>query len=349
MPTRVLLSGANGFIASHTVAALLDAGHHVVGTVRDPKRREAYAHLSSLAGAAERLEIVAADLTTPGAFNAAAADVDYVVHMASPFHITVSDPERDLVQPAVAGTRSMLEACANSSRVQRVVVTSSMAAVTDEPDSSRVLTEADWNDKSSLTRNPYYYSKTQAERAAWDFVAARKPAWSLVTINPFVVIGPSMTKTSSESNKILTDLMAGAYPAILDITFGFVDVRDVAAAHVKALSTPSAHGRYLCAGATRSMRAVVELLRANGFAHTRLPRFGLDSALGTTLMRAMAFTQPKGVASYLRTHLGRAPRYDTGKIERDLGIRFRDVDASLIETCADLARWGHVPAAPRAA
>ena len=345
MSSHVLISGATGFIAGHTIAALLADGYTVTGTVRDAINVGPTAHLRALPGAAERLRLVSADLLTPGAFDAHAAVADYVLHMASPFQMTVADPARDLVEPAVRGTASMLEACAKSPRVKRVVVTSSMAAVTDEPDINHVLTEADWNEKSSLTRNPYYFSKVSAERAAWDFQQRRQPSWSLLTINPFIVIGPAPVKTVNESNKIFVDLMNGAYPAIMGLTWGFVDVRDVAAAHVRALTAPQASGRYLCAGATRSMRDVVALLRANGFAHTRLPRFGLDSPFGNQLSLLASYTQPQGVRSYLRSHLGRVPRYDTSKITRDLAIEFRNVDDSIIETCRDLQRWGHVATA----
>lgn len=346
MSSHVLISGATGFIAGHTIEALLAAGHRVTGTVRNPADEAATAHLRALAGAGERLRLIGADLRAPHAFDDAVADVDYVLHMASPYQLTVADPDRDLVQPAVRGTLAMLEACARSRSVRRVVVTSSMAAVTDEPDGSRVLTEADWNEKSSLARNPYYYSKVCAERAAWDFVARQRPAWSLVTINPFIVIGPAQTRAVNESNKIFVDLMAGAYPAIMPLTWGFVDVRDVAAAHVRALAAPDAEGRYLCAGATRSMRDVVTLLRAQGYGHTRLPKLSLESALGVKLAWLASWTQPSGVGTYLRSHLGRVPRYDTTKIRRDLGLAFLDVDTAILDTCRDLVRWGHVPAAP---
>lgn len=349
MPERVLISGATGFIGSHTVAALLEAGYAVTGTVRRPDEPGTVAHLKALPGAGERLELVQADLTTAGAFDPYTPHADYVIHMASPFQLVVKDPARDLVEPAVRGTHSMLEACLKSDRVKRVVQTSSMAAITDEPDGSRVLTEADWNEKSSLTRNPYYFSKTRAERAAWDFVAEHEPAWNLVVINPFLVLGPSMTAAVNESPKVLADLMGGAYPAIMDLTLGFVDVRDVAAAHVAALKAERAEGRYICAGETLHLREVVALLRENGYAHTRLPKMGLDSPLGNKLAWLASFTQPRWVGTYLRSHLGRVPRYDNRKIQADLGINFRPARDSILETCADLAKWGHVPAAREAA
>lgn len=349
MSTTVLITGATGFIASHTIAALLEAGHDVIGTVRRPDDSESTAHLRALPGAADRLRLVGADLATPNAFAACAAESDYVLHMASPFQMTVADPRRDLLEPAVTGTRNLLAACAAAPRVRRVVLTSSMAAITDEPEDGRVLSEADWNVKSSLTRNPYYYSKAEAERAAWEFVERTRPRFDLVAINPFIVIGPAMTAQVSESNKLLVDLKNGVYPAIMALTWGFVDVRDVAAAHVRAMTAAGASGRYLCAAATRSMRDVVALLRERGYAHTRLPRFGLDSGFGIQLARLAACTQPKGVASYLRTHLGRTPQFDNSKIQRDLDLRFREVDASIAETCADLVRWGHIKAGKRAA
>lgn len=347
MAERVLISGASGFIASHTIAHLLDKGFEVVGTVRNPDRTESIGHLQTLAGAAERLTLVAADLNDEDPFSAYTGDVDYVLHMASPFQITVKDPQRDLVDPAVHGTDSMLRACAKSPRIKRVVVTSSMAAITDEPDGSRVLTEADWNEKSTLERNPYYFSKTQAERAAWDFVAKESPSWDLVVINPFIVIGPAMTKSINESNQIFADILNGKFPAIMSLTWGYIDVRDVAVAHVRALTTEGANGRYLCAAETRTMREVVGLLARSGFGNSKLPKMGMDSPFGDKIALLAANLQPKGVKSYLRTHIGRTPRFDHTKVVDDLGLEFRPVDESIVEACRDLAKWGHVKAPQR--
>ena len=342
----VTVTGATGFIAGHTIAQLLARGHRVRATVRNPDKHAELAHLRALPGA-ERLELVAADLQRPGAFDAAVAGADAVLHMASPYVLDAADPQKELVDPAVNGTRNVLRSCARAPSIRRVVVTSSMAAVTDEPGSDRPLTEDDWNTKSTLTRNPYYYSKTLAERAAWDFVRDETPRWDLVVINPFLVIGPSLSPGLNTSNKIFVDLLGGQYPAIMDLTWGFVDVRDVAAAHVRAIETPAAAGRYLCAGDTISMRAVVELLAKEGAPGT-LPKRGLDCAAGNQLVKVSSYFQPKGVGSYLRTHVGRVPRYDTSKIQRDLGLAFRPVPETIRETIADLVRWGHLPAKGKA-
>lgn len=335
----VCVTGATGFVASWLVADLLRKGDLVRGTVRDRGRA---GHLTALPGA-ERLELVEADLQTPGAFDPAVAGCATVFHTASPYAVDVADPQRDLVDPAVQGTLNVLGACVRAPGIARVVLTSSMAAVTDEPDAGHVLTEADWNTKSTLDRNPYYLSKTLAERAAWEFMARERPPFDLVVINPFVIMGPSHSRAVNTSNQILLDLVNGVYPAIVSLTWGLVDVRDVAAAHVRAAEVPPASGRYLCAQQPVTMRRVVEWLREAGYGHgTRLPSRGLDNAFGNLLVRLDSYRRPKGAGSYLRTHVGRTPRYDTSKIARELGVTFRQARETVLDAMADLVRWGHV-------
>ena len=338
-PSRVLVTGATGFIASRIVEQLLTRGNHVIGTVRSLSNAKALAPLRSLPGADTRLSLVEADLTTPGAFDAAATGCDTVMHTASPYVLSVKDPQKDLVDPAVEGTLSVLRACVKDSSVTRVVLTSSMAAITDEPASDHDLTEADWNTESTLTRNPYYLSKTLAERAAWEFVEREKPTFSLVVINPFMVIGPSLAPALNTSNQIFVDILKGAYPGIMRLAWGFTDVRDVAAAHVRAMEVPEANGRYLCAGDVMTMHTLVDLLKARGWGDGhKLP----SMALPDFVVKLASFTQASGVGSYLRTHVGRVPRYSTAKIRRDLGITFRPAADAVIDTMNDLKRWGHI-------
>jgi dihydroflavonol-4-reductase len=287
MAQRVLVTGANGFIASHTVQVLLARGFEVRGTVRDPNKAESCGFLRDLPGASERLELVAADLLVEGAFDRHAEGVDLVIHAASPYVIQVADPQADLVDPAVRGTLSLLRAAARSPRVKRVVVTSSTAAVTDEPE-DRPMTEEDWNERSSLVRNPYYFSKAEAERAAWRFVKEEARSFELVVVNPCLVAGPSLSRAVNTTNQILVDLVNGVYPAIMDLSWALVDVRDVAEAHVRALVEPRASGRYLCAAETVPMEQLVARLRAGGVEASRLPRLRLTSGLGTALVRFAA-------------------------------------------------------------
>lgn len=337
--TRVLVTGATGFIASHAIADLLAHGYDVRGTVRSRAKALGEAALARLPGA-ERLELVEADLLDAASFEKPAQGCDAVLHMASPYIVNVKDPQRDLVDPAVKGTRAVLAAAAKAG-ARRVVLTSSMAAITDEPPADHALTEADWNEKSSLSRNPYYFSKTEAERAAWRFMEEAKPGFDLAVVNPFLVIGPSYTKALNESNKVLADMTKGVYPGMLALAWGFVDVRDVARAHVLALETPTARGRYLCSGDILTMRETVAALR-EALPQAKLPSLPLDNFAGTALLKLASYMQPAGVGSYLRSHIGRKLAYDNGKIRRELGLTFRPARAAIADAAADLVKWGHI-------
>jgi len=334
------VTGITGFIAAHAAAQLLERGYAVRGTMRSRAAAEGNAKLMGLPGAAS-LSLFEADLLAEGAFDAAVAGAGVVLHMASPYSLEAEDPRRDLLDPAVKGTINVLAACARTPSVKRVVLTSSMAAVTDEPD-GRVLTEADWNTKSSLDRNPYYFSKAEAERAAWAFMERERPGFDLVVINPFLVIGPSLTPSLNTSNQIIVEALTGVFPAIMALNWGMVDVRDVALAHVLAAEAPAASGRYLCAAENVSMRELVEILKPLARPRDKLPTRGIDFPLASFFARFFAFTQQKGAASYMRTHLGRHVRFDTAKIQRELGLVYRDIPGTIAETVADLRAWGHL-------
>jgi dihydroflavonol-4-reductase len=337
----VTITGLTGFIAAHTTALLLERGYQVRGTLRSATKATQNPRLTALPGASERLELIEADLLDENAFDVAVSGAECVFHMASPYSLEFKDAQRDLVDPAVHGTLNVLQACAKAPAVKRVVLTSSMAAVTDEPD-GRVLTEADWNTRSSLTRNPYYYSKSAAERAAWDFMEREKPAFDLVVINPFLVIGPSLTPELNTSNQIIVEALTGVFPAIMQLNWGMVDVRDVALAHVMAAENPAANGRYLCAAENITMRQLVEILKPLTQPGDKLPSRSIDFWLGSFIGRFFAFTQPPGAASYMKTHLGRTVRFDTSKIQREFGLTYRGTSATIAETVADLRAWKHL-------
>jgi len=334
----VCVTGASGFIAAHIVRELLARGYRVRGTVRDPGRRADLACLTGLPGAAERLELVKGELLDAKDWDAAVAGCEYVVHTASPYRIDVENPRRDLVEPAVRGTRHVLDACLWAG-VRRVVLTSSMAAVTDQPDSRHVLTEADWNTRSTLRRNPYYLSKTLAEREAWKMVNDERAPFELVVINPYLVLGPSLSPGTNYSTQIFVNLANGAYPAIPALTWGCVDVRDVAEAHVRAMEAPSAAGRYLCVNENLSVREMAGYMREFGV-RGRIPSLGMDNAIGTALLKVLSYFQPKGLGSYMRSHLGGVPAYDTTRIRQELGLAFRPLRTTVMDTLADLKTRG---------
>lgn len=340
---RICVTGASGFIAAHLVQQLLEQGHTVIGTVRGAA--EKYPYLTGLPGAQERLKLVEANLLEEGAFDDAVAGCDVVMHTASPYVVNVKDPQTELVDPALQGTTNVLRSCAKSSSVKRVVLTSSLAAITDEPDPEKVFSERDWNTKSNLKRNPYYYSKTLAEKAAWDFVEQQTPGFDLVVINPYMVIGPSLGPSLNESNKVLRDMLSGVYPTIMSVNWGFVDVRDVAKAHVQAMDVEAASGRYLVVSDDNlRMSEVVSILKDNGYAGYKLPKVNLASPFGDKIMRLLSYTQPKGSGSYMRTHIGREMRYDNSKVKGELNMQFISAKESILAAAKDLLKWQHLKA-----
>jgi len=247
------------------------------------------------------------------------------------------------VDPAVNGTMFVLRK-AQQYGVQKVVLTSSMAAITDHP--IKVYTEDDWNEESSLTRNPYYYSKKLAEECAWNFVNEAKrngeEIFDLVVINPVIVVGPDLSNASvNTSNNNFLMLLAGKFPAIMDLAWPLVDVRDVAVAHLLAMKNDEAAGRYICYNVTLEMKVVVEYLKHDYSAY-KLPTAKLDCGLGTHIVKFMAKFQDEGTKTYLRTNLKTFPQFDNSKIKQGLGVEFRDVYQTINETCEYLINGGHV-------
>ncbi len=338
----ICVTGASSFVGAQVVADLLADGRVVRGTVRDPEDRDRYGFLMELPGAGDRLTLHRGELLEESSFSEAMKGCRYCVHTASPYFLHASDPKKELVDPAEKGTENVLRA-ARTAGVERIVVTSSGAAITDEPENDRVLTERDWNEKSTLKRNPYHLSKVQAERAAWRF---HDPAggFSVVVINPFLVLGPSLTPKLNTSNALLADLLRGEYPVLMAMAWTVVDVRDVSEVHIRALGNTKASGRFICAGHTVTMEELVQLLREEGYdGRYRLPRFDLDNPVGNRIVYLLSFLRPRGVGGYLRTHLGRVPRVDNSKSQEVLGVSYRPLRETLGDALADLERWGHLP------
>jgi dihydroflavonol-4-reductase len=261
--------------------------------------------------------------------------------------LNVSDPQRDLIDPAVKGTISVLEAAARSHSVARVVLTSSFAAIQGPPE-GRVFTEADWNTEASIDFQPYNYSKTLAERTAWDFVDQRSPAFKLVVINPTGVIGPSLIPVVNETHGFFVGLTDGSQPVVIELRFPFVDVRDVALTHILAMETPAAHGRYITSAGVTGPQRVYEIAREMGLDQTYdLPRLRLTGPIGAAIARMAIPFQPKGTRDFLRAALGRTFVLDTTRARSELGVEFRDLDETIRDTWLDLDRWGHLGKKPR--
>ncbi|MDX5319486.1 MAG: NAD-dependent epimerase/dehydratase family protein, partial [Bacteroidota bacterium] len=242
----VMVTGANGYVASWLVKKLLDQGHEVHAAVRNPKDQKKVGHLLKLAeGSQGILKLFAGDLLKESSYLEAMQGCEVVFHTASPFTTNISDPVKELMEPAVNGTENVLNSVNQTPSIKRVVLTSSCAAMySDAIDTQRepggMLTENSWNKTASLTYQPYSLSKTLAEKKAWE-IAGEQSRWDLVAINMSLVLGPSLNfaDNTSESIQILKQMGDGTLRfGAPRLAFGVVDVRDVAETHYRAAFTP---------------------------------------------------------------------------------------------------------------
>ncbi|TKW10507.1 hypothetical protein SEVIR_6G169100v4 [Setaria viridis] len=312
----VCVTGAAGYIASWLVKLLLEKGYTVKGTVRNPDDPK-NAHLKALDGAAERLVLCKADLLDYDAICRAVQGCQGVFHTASP----VTDDPEQMVEPAVRGTEYVLSAAAEAGTVRRVVFTSSIGAVTMDPNRGPdvVVDESCWSDLDfcKKTRNWYCYGKAVAEQAAWD--AARQRGVDLVVVNPVLVVGPLLQPTVNASIAHILKYLDGSARTFANAVQAYVDVRDVAAAHLAVFESPAASGRHLCAERVLHREDVVRIL-AKLFPEYPVPTRCSDE------------TNPR-----------KQPYKFSNQKLRDLGLEFRPVSQSLYDTVKSLQEKGHLP------
>ncbi|BBD99680.1 hypothetical protein SAMIE_1031810 [Sphingobium amiense] len=263
----MLVTGATGYVAGWVVKMLLDAGITVHATVRDPLDVRKVGHLQAMADAAPgTIRLFKADLLEPGSHRDAMQGCRIVMHTASPFLAPsrISDPQRDVVDPALKGTRDILETANRVASVERIVVTGSIIAIAD-PQSTRdnARTEADWNESATLETGAYALSKVLAEREAWK-IAAEQNRWKLVVINPGFVVGPGVSASqTSASFDYFRALVDGTYKdGVPSFDVGTVDVRDVADAHMRAAFISEAEGRHIVFNEILSLNEKVRILKA---------------------------------------------------------------------------------------
>lgn len=333
----VVVTGASGFVASWTITYLCDKGYRVIGTVRGSPTSDRYKWILNLDKSNNNLlSLFQADLTTDGAFDEAIKCADYVLHIASPYILKYDDPQKELVDPAVNGTLNVLQSCLKyQDQIKKVVVTSSMAAITDSP--IKRYTESDWNETSSLTRNAYYYSKKLAEESAWKFYEKEKPKWGLCAVNPWVICGPELSpnpKKANTSNETIQLMINGVFPMRLNFSLGYVDVRDVALAHILIMEKQESEGRYLCAAEVWHWNDMFDYLEEVCTAEnidSSLPSISCDCACCCGLVHCIACTQDKGTADFMHNSVNKKADFDNGKIVK-LGMNFRPFQQTVKET-----------------
>lgn len=342
----VLVTGATGFVAGWLVKRLLEEGFTVHAAVRDPDDSGKVGHLTDLAVTLPgSLTLFKADLLQPGSYAQAMEGCGVVFHTASPFTLKVKDAQRDLVDPAVNGTRNVLEQANAVSSVKRVVLTSSCAAILgDQADLTEIpggtITEAHWNTSSTLTHQPYAYSKTQAEGAAWD-IAGAQDRWDMVVINPSLVIGPGVSeRQTSESFNLMRQLGDGSMKSgVPSYEVGMVDVRDVAEAHIRAGFIPQAEGRHIVSEATYSMLDVARILQAEFGDTLALPKKELPKWLvwlvGPLIDRSMT-------RKVIARGFNLPWKADNSKSKQALGLEYHPVPDAVIAMMHQMVDAGRV-------
>jgi nucleoside-diphosphate-sugar epimerase len=328
MSKTILVTGATSFIAGHIIKLLLEKGYHVRGTVRS-QAKESHVLETIPENLRHQVSFVHIADITSDSFDEAVQGVNGIIHVASPFHFNITNPEKDLLLPAINGTESVLKAAHKynstqndeKNKIKRIVITSSFAAINDSSQGMRpgyVYTEKDWNpvtyeEATAAIDNPakvYGASKALAERAVWNFIEKYHPTYTVATICEPMVHGPRADNLKSlddlnASNSNVWKLVTSGKDAPIPVTRvpWEIDVRDVAFAHVAALEHQTkTNERYLIAAQSYSNQEIADIVHES----TKIPSNIKD-------------TTPDGIPGQrLEEHY----QLDTTKAQKELGITY---------------------------
>jgi len=344
-----LVTGASGYIASHTIIQLLNAGYSVRGTVRSAAKGEAVrAMIAPHAPAADTLTFAQVDLMSDEGWADAMADCRYLLHLASPLPLVMPKNDDDLITPARDGALRALKA-AKEAGVERVVMTSSMAAVAYGKDHpvGRVMDESDWTDPKHADNTAYTRSKTIAEQAARDWMVREGGDMEFVTVNPSLVLGPVLSSSAGTSVELMRQILSGAMPAAPKLRMAIVDVRDVADLHIKAMVSPNAvgadnatgavGGRYLAAGDEVSITDIGRYVRE------AFPKRGKKAPVGelpSWAVKLMGTFNPPVRQIYIELGVSRAVSH--AKATSELDWTPRDWRDTVRDTAESLFEYGIV-------
>ena len=336
MAATVFVSGGSGYIAGFLIRQLIDAGWTVHTSIRDLAKESAVR--ATLAVDNGKLKFFAADLTSDAGWAEAMAGCSHVAHVASPLPTDAPMHEDELIVPARDGALRALKA-AKAAGVKRFVMTSSMAAIAyGHGGTKSVFTEADWTDPTSPDAYAYVRSKTIAERAARDWVAAEGGDMEFCTVNPSLVLGPLQSGDFSTSLEAIKKLLEGSMPGMPNLGFGIVDVRDVADMHVRCLTAPNMAGeRFICSGPFLMLDEVAAILREGlGPQARKVPKLKLPN----WLVRIAARFDP--VISQVIGEIGKRRESPPVHAREVLGWVPRPVEESILDTARDMIRLGIV-------
>ncbi|MFX0086202.1 MAG: NAD-dependent epimerase/dehydratase family protein [Candidatus Hodarchaeota archaeon] len=312
---KVLVTGATGHLGFTLVKDLIKRNYDVRAGVRNLQNTERNKHLLNLG-----VEIVEADLMNLETIKKAVEGVDAIFQIAAVFQLIAKDPQKEIIDPSVIGGLNILKA-AKEEGVKRIIWTSSMAAVGMGTTPDRPFTEEDWYHQA---KNPYYYAKYKSEWEAWKYAESNN--LDLITINPGYIIGPNFYR-HTPTTMIFEEILSNSFPMIPPMRFNFVDVRDVALAHILALENKKAKGRYICATDVMTFKETLQLLQ-NIYSEIKVPRFQMPPLL----MKLYAIFSSQVSREEARISTETCIYTDTSKIKRELGWKARPIKESLQQT-----------------
>ena len=336
MTKRVLVTGGSGYIAGFLIRDLVARGWHVHTTLRSLARE---AEIRATLGVAhDALTVFAADLLDDTGWAEAVAGCSHVAHVASPFPAGAPKNDDELIVPAREGALRALR-FAHAAGVTRFVLTSSVAAVAYGHGADvRAYTEADWTDPTAPGVGAYIKSKTIAERATRDWMAAHGAGMEFCSVNPSAVLGPLLSKDFSMSIQIVQRLLDGSLPGMPRLGFAVVDVRDLAELHVRALETPGLDGeRFIAAGPFLWMKDVAAILRDGlGPQARKVP----TRTIPDVFVRLLALFD--STIRQITGEIGRTRAVDAHHAFERLGWKTRDVRTTILDTAHSLIKRGIV-------
>jgi len=324
----VLVTGAAGFVGSHVVAQLLQSGRQVRATVRNPKNAAFLKSLPVAEGGS--LQIVAMDLLDFASVRSAVSDCKDVIHCAASLSVGAKNPQLDVVDPSIEGTTNLVKALQQAGVVERIVHTSSVAAIRrTSHENGTIFSTEDWCDDATVKSNPYGLAKAGAEKVMRQWVDSQvgesKPR--LITIHPSVVFGPIYSPRHKEGSMSYLKHFNSGPPFVLKIHINFVDVRDVAKAHINALSNGRDGARYLLHNRGMWMHEIGAKLKIikpeRKWATRKLPSF---------LAYLFAIVHPKLSIKQLRGNIGVKIGYDVEDVTQELDFVFTDYQQTLADS-----------------
>ena len=331
---KVFVSGGSGYIALHCIAKLIKKGYVVTTSIRSMDRKqEIIDSISKVVDCKQKLEFCQLDLMKDDGWDDALKDCKYVLHTASPVSLLLSNNPDDLIKPAVNG----LERCLNSAvknNVKRFVMTSSFSAI-GAGSKEEELDDTNWTDLNNLNISPYDISKTMAEEFLWEYVSKLDKSKNIevCSVNPVIVVGPSLSKDVGVSNTVVKKLLDGSTPMVPRFGVHLVDVKDVADMHIEAMINPKAAGkRFLLSSESLWFKDISNILRSYNF--DKAPKFTAPNLLVKIL--AIFDKELKIVLFYL----GFKNKLNSNNAKKILKWKPKKVNQAIIDTAKQLYEFG---------